>query len=295
MERSVVTILATNFSGSHFLSLMLGSHSQARHIGEIKHRRRDHTSPRLWCGICQDVEQCPVCRGVTPGTIDRVYETIFANFDDPNLMLLVDASKKFNWCERFLGYDTYEMKYVHLIRDPRALARRWMITDETDEDKRKARWKTARHLRSRFWRVLRGEPHMVYTYKWLYQNRDIVRFIAGHRLDHVTVTYHDLARTPETEVERLMRWLGLAYEPGQLEYWNTQHHGSQKQTYEWVKNQKTRYFDTRWKEFLTPEQCRQIAGDADVNAFLDELGLHLGADGLTRHAAARGPGGNGTS
>ena len=36
MSRGLVYLLSSNFSGSHFLSLMLGSHSRFVHLGELK-------------------------------------------------------------------------------------------------------------------------------------------------------------------------------------------------------------------------------------------------------------------
>jgi len=62
------------------------------------------------------------------------------------------------------------MKYVHLIRDPRTLVRRWMVTYETAPKKRNVRWKTARHVPRRFFQILRGLEWQVYLYKWLWQN-----------------------------------------------------------------------------------------------------------------------------
>jgi hypothetical protein len=64
------------------------------------------------------------------------------------------------------------------------------------------------------------------------------------------VTYRDLALDPAMEIRRLMQWIGLEYEPTQLEYWNFEHFGTQKRAYEWVKEKKTKLFDTRWKTEL---------------------------------------------
>jgi ABC-type Fe3+ transport system substrate-binding protein len=77
--------------------------------------------------------------------------------------------------------------------------------------------------------------------------------------------------------------MGVDYEPAQIEYWNAEHHGTQKTRYDWVKEQKVQYIDLRWKEFLTPETQKRIAGDPLVNSYLAEQGLQLTADGLTLH------------
>jgi hypothetical protein len=54
------------------------------------------------------------------------------------------------------------------------------------------------------------------------QKRGVANFLDSHRLDHQLVTYYDLASDTTSEV---MRWIGLDFEPGQLEYWNVQQHG----------------------------------------------------------------------
>ena len=281
MQKTVVTILSSNFSGSHFLSLILGSHSKAMHIGEIKHLRRVHKSELRYCYVCEDPERCPVLSGITPETIDSAYETIFSNINDPNIITLIDASKKVSWAKRFIHHNKYEMKYIHLIRDPRALVRRWIISDATWRKRGKIRIKLARSEPPKSWPLLWLPIIQVYTYRWLFQNREISRFISENKLDALLVTYWDLANYSEREVQRVTKWLGLTYEPSQLDYWNFEHHGTQKATYEWTKKQKTRYFDKRWQVFFTKKQQEEIIGHRDVVVYLDNLGLVATDEGLT--------------
>ena len=40
MQKTVVTLLSTHYSGSHFLTSMLGSHSKAIYVGEVLHLRK---------------------------------------------------------------------------------------------------------------------------------------------------------------------------------------------------------------------------------------------------------------
>jgi len=83
-------------------------------------------------------------------------------------------------------------------------------------------------------------------------------------------------------VRRLTEWMGLAYEPSQLEFWNRDHIGSEKRGYEWVKQQKTRYFDLRWKTELPVHLQQQVCGDKLAIGYLRELGLEFTDEGLTR-------------
>jgi hypothetical protein len=280
--KSIAYILSTNFAGSHFLSLQLGSHSKGMHIGEVKHLRREHKSSKEghYCHICDSIENCPLCKGITPDNIDNIYDTIFSNIEGSGVTTLVDTSKKIKWAERFLDNHTYRKKYIHLIRDPRALVRRWRVSYESPKDRWHVRWKAARQMPKHFCSILTGPDVRVYLYKWIRQNQEISNFFIQNNLDHLTVTYHDLAKHPERELKRIDNWLELEYEPGQPSYWEFDHHGSQKPTYEWVKKQKTRYFDTRWKDYLSDSEQSLITNDPNVRSYLAGLGIALGEDGL---------------
>jgi len=122
----------------------------------------------------------------------------------------------------------------------------------------------------------------VWMYRWLLQNRAITDFIGRHGLPATLVTYRDLAKETEAQVRRLTEWMGLTYEPRQLEYWSGEHIGSEKRAYEWVKKQKTHHFDLRWKTELAPEWQARICCDRLVNDYLRELGLAFTDEGLTR-------------
>lgn len=286
MKKTVVYILSTPYAGSHFLSLMLGSNSRSMHIGEVSQLGRpDLMETRRRCHICGD-KDCPVLSGIDQHNIHQIYDVIFGRID-PKVEVLVDNSKPYRgWADRFLDDSKYQRKYIHLIRDPRALVRRWM-TKNPPEKQRRDRWKTV-------WKLVRAHPGLapsiirsdlsfVYMYQWLIQNERITRFIQQNNVDANIVTYHDLAKETPRELKRLTEWIGLEYQATQLEYWNFQHHGTQKPEYEWVKEAKTtQHFDARWKTFLKPEVATAIAANPASNDYLAKLGVKFVADGLTR-------------
>ena len=215
MSRQIVTILSTNYAGSHFLSLMLGSHLCVAHIGEVRSLRRAYRKPRVPCHLCDDLSQCPIVRGVTPGSIDNVYDTIFNNIDDANLDALVDTSKQIDWARRFVGHKRYRIRYIHLVRDPRALVRRWTQLYTGSVRKRwHERWKAARRPPGSFASLLTGRQWRVYLSRWLTENQRISRFIRRYDLDAAVVTYRDAALEPEPTVRRIMTWLELSSSPG---------------------------------------------------------------------------------
>ncbi len=279
--KKIVYIMSSNYSGSHFLSLIISSHSRFQHIGEIKWLRKDKTkSSRVLCGICGGHEDCPVFSGISAENIDNVYEDIFSNVGS-EIVGLVDISKKTFWAERFLQDQRYEKKFIHLIRDPRALVRRWSLDEDISlfQERRKMIKASLRNLKV----VLAGDSIDLYIGKWLRQNLMLADFISQNRLDAYTVTYHDLVRHEDRTLTELMQWLDCEYEPGQVDYWNFTHHGSTKAEYEWVNQKKTKHFDCRWKDYLSPEQQERVINHKEILGFLQQAGVKITEDGLTTY------------
>lgn len=279
-RKKVAFVLSTNYAGSHFLSLLMGSHSRATHVGELHSFRRDRLHGRV-CGVCAENAECPLFRGIVPGQYEHIFEQLFGNVK-PEVELLVDASKKCNWAERFIAQDTFDWRFVHLIRDPRALVRRWEMGYDTWRKRLRQRWTQIRGQPLRLLGWLTMPPRELYVHKWVRQNRAITRFLARQGLNHRVITYRDLALDTAGEMRELMAWLGLEFEPAQLEYWNVEHHGSRKRS--WIKQETKGVIDLRWQEYLPDADKRMIAEHPAVTRYLAEIGMRLTADGLTRHA-----------
>ncbi|KAB7627335.1 hypothetical protein [Alkalilimnicola sp. S0819] len=284
MQHRVVTILSSNYAGSHFLSLLIGSHTRAEHIGEIKHLRKPHSwRMRQYCKICDDQGKCPLQRSIDPERLDNIYQQIFANFGGET-SLLVDASKKWSWAARFADDKRIGHHYIHLLRDPRALVRRWEKTYGEQKKHLDQRWKVLGRSRQQALPLLFARRHRIYLEKWLQQNREISHFLQGKNLNYRVMSYRDLARDPARELTPVMAWLGFDFEPAQIEYWRQPHHGSRKYQYDWVeKQQVTGHFDLRWKRELPTATAESIAGNPRLQDYLSKQGLRLADDGLTRH------------
>ena len=121
MQPTVVTILSTNFAGSHFLSLLLGSHSKSIHLGEIRRLADGMRSRRQACWYCDPPERCPIVRNIRPREIGSIYRTIYANLVEDGLekWAFIDTSKEVSWAKRSIGNEEFRFKYVYLVRDPR--------------------------------------------------------------------------------------------------------------------------------------------------------------------------------
>jgi hypothetical protein len=280
-QRKVLFILSTNYAGSHYLSLLVGSHSKAEHVGEIV-RLGENKVRKEPCYICGTFTKCPLYQGIEPGKVEHIHEQIFSNLGNET-QLLVDNSKRVDWAERFVNNAEVEKRFVHLIRDPRALVRRYDLDFNTSGKRWHQRRKILRREPTAAISLLFAPRRQIYLHKWLQQNQAITDFLRRHGLKYHLMTYRDLATNTSAELEKLMTWLGFNYEPSQIEYWNFEHHGSQKSEYEWVKAKKTSsYFDTRWREYLSPAEQEYCVNQPSVRAYLDDIGVRVLDEGLTK-------------
>jgi hypothetical protein len=279
VRKTVAYILSTPYAGSHYLSLLLGSNSRAAHAGELNLVRKEKAKKK-------ESRECvvygeEVLEGIGAENCDRVHEIIFSRLD-PGIQVLVDNSKRVSWAQRFLGNDVFDRRYIHLIRDPRALVRRYALNSYFRKVFRH-RWRVFKAIPPLRPRIFLLPESYVWSYYWLVQNRMITRFLRDNHLEHTVVTYRDLAVNPAAEVRRLTEWLKLSYEPAQLEYWNFEHIGTQKREYEWVKEKKVQFIDLRWQSELPADVQRNIRDDRVIGEYLSSLGLKFADNGLTRN------------
>lgn len=280
MDGQIVFVLSTNYAGSHFLALQLGSHSRCASIGEL--RRFDSKGKRRFeiCNRCERDVACPLFSGVRNLPIQAMFGKLFENVHhyDPQVHTLIDNSKNTRWASRFVDLPGYGKRYIHLIRDPRALIRRWTLVYDTVQAKQKMKRMMARRCWRHGWNILRGDEANVYLWKWLHHNKLITDFIRDNDLDARLITYHDLVCHPDETLGDLMGWLGLDYEPAQKAYWSFVHHGSVKPHYMFPSNEGRTLHDQRWKEFLDEKTQQAALSHAGINAYVRDLGLTLDPD-----------------
>jgi len=286
-DKQIAYILSTNYAGSHFLGLQLGSHSQCASIGELHHFRRGLQKRPRACFRCELDSECPVLKGLDDVSISRYYSKIFENLADfdEKITTVIDNSKKVRWACRFVDMPGYTKKYIHLIRDPRALVRRWTISFD-ESTKKKMRIKTARRCWPHAWDILTGDEANVYVWDWLYENRQISKFIQSNKLDAQIVTYHDLVFKTDPVLSELMAWLGYDYQPSQKEYWNFIHHGSGKRTIAHTEKKIYSGTDQRWKTFLDSQTQQRAYSHRSANKYLDSIDLVYDIEaGLSKESA----------
>ncbi|WP_461518304.1 hypothetical protein [Porticoccus sp.] len=278
MKKKLVFILSSNYSGSHFLSLMLGSHTQGMHLGELKNVYKKGGFDK--CYVCKAGASCELFQGVSEHEKSRLFDFLFKRADE-KINFLVDASKKPRWFKDFSKSNEYDIYLIHLVRDPRALSRRWLMRFSEMDIGLRERIRQIRKNPAKIFKLLFCDDLAVCLYKWISQNREITEFIDGTGLPSKRITYKQLATNPDQTLGDICGWLGLEYEPEQKEYWRFPHHGSQKEEYQWIKSQGGgSYFDQRWRSYLTDSQIERIENHKDLNVFMKSISLGFSNEGL---------------
>lgn len=262
MDSTVLFILSANYSGSTWLALLLGSHSQAFYVGELKKMFRDTPVP---CRLCEERHQaCPVFHDVAAIKARDIHHLVLAR---TGKNILVDNSKTVSWSRTFSTEDRFHRQYLHLLRDPRAIA---------------------------YSRQLRRRPAGLAD--WIDTNNEILAFVRDHKLEQRMMTYNELADNTDETLSQLCHWLGVAYEPGQKEYWHFEHHGagrngataafleqfvaSEENFY--AETRRTQFHDLRWKEQLDEQTQKAIIQDPQLKTFLRNVGLECSESGLNK-------------
>ena len=262
MKPTVLFILSSNYSGSTWLALLLGSHSHAFYVGELNKMFHDEPMP---CRLCEEKQRpCPVFHDVAQLKSKHIHATVL---ERTARTVLVDNSKTISWSKKFLADERFERRYIHLLRDPRAIA-------------------YSLQMRNR-------RPDYL---DWMEKNYEIRNFLRENGLEHRLVTYTAVAEATDATLVEVCQWLGLAYEPAQKEYWNFEHHGpgrngataaflenytpSEENFYE--QNKRTNFHDLRWQEHLEPQARHDIMHDPQMKLLLRDFGLEFSATGLNR-------------
>lgn len=283
--RKVVFILSTNYAGSHLLSQLLGAHSECRSVGELHNLLKYLTRKDSTRDVDNEYATHPAFDGLAKLEPTHWHLQVFANLaPNARVSTLVDNSKRPEWARRFLANGVFECRYVHLLRDPRALVWRWLSTYSTSREKRRQRIRLFRAAPRLLATALSGDDTRVYTYKWLVANERITEFLAGHQSLSSIVTYCDIATDTDRTLTNLMPRLGLEFEPTQLAF-GTAMSGTSKRRYAAQMEDSLIARDTRWRDELATKQVEAITSNRDVGRYLGSLGLEMTSEGLSRVAS----------
>lgn len=313
----VVLILSCNYSGSHLLGQVLGAHSACADIGELRNlpkfaSRRGPNSSGTETRFLDD----PLFAGFEqmPAALwhGKLLSRIRAS--DPAVEVLIDNSKRLDWAGGLIERTDLDVRCVHLLRDPRALARRWKETLAQPRQKRRLRLREAKRAWWRALPILRANEPELHAWRWLRENAAITRFLDRHELSAPLLAYEELVTAPERTLSRLMPALGLAYEPRQLEYWRAPQYGTRKTQWSTdrtvdapvdasaafprevsgeapgepagVSPSRPLHLDLRWQQVLSPDEAASAIARPELREYVADRGYRFGPDGLENTASA---------
>lgn len=279
----VVFILSTNYAGSHLLAQLLGAHPKACSIGELHNYRKQLERPDERRSVIDDFAVNAQFAGLGELPIDQWHADIAARARQrtPALDTLIDNSKRVAWARRFIDNPRFPATFVHLLRDPRALVRRWQLAYDTTRKRRRQRLRVIKARPLWLLPALLNEQWDVYCCKWLIGNQRISNFLARQGQQKNMLTYRDLAVDTEGSLQYLMPLLGADYDPHQLRYGEVEHGGTLKREYLERSRHSKIDLDLRWRHELAPGQLRQITAHRGIRRYLGRLGVRMLDDGLT--------------
>ena len=282
MKFTVVFILSTNYSGSHLLAQLLGSHSQCLSIGELHNFGKLRDRVRTDRDVVNDYATNPLFAGLSDCPPGDWHARIFANSRAyrPNVTTMIDASKRVAWAERCAAAGAFDAVYLHLLRDPRAIVRRWLATYGSRRARCSQRRRLLRQSASSIATAF-GPFDRVLLRKWVLANAAISEFVATQRKTRL-VLYDDVARRASATLTGLMPVLGLGFEPSQLEYGRVAHAGTLKRAYLGASARSLIAPDLRWRDELPVSVIERIERSRTAAEYLARIGVELTADGLRR-------------
>lgn len=203
----VVYVTSVSYSGSTLLDLLLSSHSKVASLGEAK----GFSTGREDCTCAAgSIRKCPFWNRVDEGFRERIgipLREIRLDADDDGRFLehnralfdavraitgadvLVDSSKSLRRLARLLETEAFDLRPIHLVRRPEGVA--------YSNLKKRHDWVLAAYRHGR-------------------RHREARRLLRGR--DHRELRYETMAEAPEATLRGLMPWIGLDYEPAQLEF-----------------------------------------------------------------------------
>ncbi len=109
MQRTILYILGTSFSGSSLLNSLFDVQPLTRGLGEAVHL--SHKPTNAWCSHCRcHVDDCRLQRNIDP---QRFYQSIFDFY--PDTRVLINSSKHWGQCFRYMPIPAEEYKIKLIV------------------------------------------------------------------------------------------------------------------------------------------------------------------------------------
>ena len=273
----IVLVMSTNYAGSHLLSHLLSAHPLCIGVGEI-HRYSQLLNELPDAPVIAEYANNPIYIGLDRIPTTHWHEEIGRR---SGAQVIVDNSKKVKWLNQIKQNPNYDIKLVHLVRDPRALVSRWLNTYTGASERRTQRLRVAKRMPRHAFEVLRGNWETVFLYKWLRENRQVHKFLLNSKLQYTRVTYHDLVFSTEATLLKLMPEVDLAFDNAQLRFGESETLGTTKIGHAKTVNRSEIKPDLKWQRQLSLDARVLIETHVQLLRFLRSLELEFVTDGLT--------------
>lgn len=203
----IVYIAGSAHGGSTLLDLLLGGHSATFGLGEVNYLH-GRGSPRCSCGVDAHGD-CPF------------WSAVDARLGDEHGLALDGLEVRGSDPERFGDHNRA------LVAAAAAVSGKRVLVDSSKSPRRLAALVSA-DIDVRPIHLVRSPFGVCYSYArrggavgkpardYVREHRRIRETLRGR--DHLVVRYEKLAERPEAEVARVMEWLGLAFEPAQMDF-----------------------------------------------------------------------------
>ena len=273
-------VLSTNYAGSHLLSPLVSAHPACLGVGEL-HRYSQLLDGDEKAPVVAEYASNPLYTGLDELPVANWHAEIGRRVGGNSPVVIVDNSKKVKWLNLIRKNPDYEIVLVHLLRDPRALVMRWLNTYTSAASRRTQRLRVARRMPKHSLKIMFGSWETVFVYKWLRENLQIARCLEASGCDFARVTYRDMAFAAERTLQRLMPELGLAFDPVQLRFGESETLGTIKTQHEGTVRRSEIKPDLLWRDQLSASALLDIESNKTLQGYLDSVGLELVGDGLT--------------
>lgn len=233
---SVVFVMGIAHCGSTLLGRLLDMHPRVLCVGEVL-RTDSALEDDLACGCGAKIPECGFWKPLLPALESETRfdprrfrpETFRRLGRASGREVVVDLSKTRAW-RLAKGWKDADVGFVFLIRDLRGV-----IAATAREGKDTARTLVRHH-------------------KWM---KRYLRFAQSRGDRALTVHYEDLCRAPQSEMEKISSFLGLAYEPAMLRPADKAHHFVHSSVSGYLKASNEIRRDERWRKELPVETARE--------------------------------------
>ena len=265
MTQQVVFTLSETRSGSTWLSYVLGTHPEGFHLGEFY--RPFTMAGHTICRLCEarGLPDCEVLHGLGGLAPQQAFEQVFKR---SGASLLSDCSKQISWCERVLPASGFEVRFIHLVRDPRG----WFFSEQRREpmslEQGLERW--SQHFRStQHYLKQTGRPHLL-------------------------ISYDELCLAPDQGLEKLSAFLGVRYGVEHYQTWTKAHHGlggngaaynnlaaiapdavNSADPSFYAERRATVFYDQRWLQSALADELKTVNADSRAKEIMDAAGFSM--------------------